>query len=181
MACAWHSNPEQADHYGIHMCAYNDTTSRFGGSTALYETFTESNAGNFGNNLYPPSLKVATIDDQTNVFMVWQDLTEDPNGNIYFVRGWVVEIEAMPDLNSLKVYPNPFKPYEGHTVVNFVYLTQEATIGIFDKSGSLIKTIEETDADGHATWDGNVASGVYVYCITNPQGEKKLGKIAVIR
>jgi hypothetical protein len=50
--------------------------------------------------------------------------------------------------------------------------------------------IEEPDgdgvADGVAIWDGKdkngdkVGSGVYIYCITNPYGERYIGKLAIM-
>lgn len=177
----WHSNTIDVNHYGIYTCGYSDAAGAFTQAQSLINTFTGSTPGPMGNNFYPPALKITVIEDTSNFFLVWQDLSEDPNGNIYCIRGWVEMITAKPNLNSLKVYPNPFKPYAGHTFVNFAYLTERATIRIFDVSGNLVKTIYENDGDGLAIWDGDVASGVYVYCITNPQGEKRLGKIAVIQ
>jgi hypothetical protein len=44
-----------------------------------------------------------------------------------------------------------------------------------------------TDGSGKAVWDTTndsnqaVANGVYLYVVTNPQGEKKTGKVAIIR
>ena len=318
MAVAWHSNPDSADHYGIHMCSYNDTIGKFGKSKIIYNTLTERQAGNFGNNFYPPSLKVGLVDSVTNFFMVWRDLFEDPNGNIYFIRGWVVTTmadldidndslditnnvmdfgqapagpaylkkhfrivntdsednpdsldgpssdsivkiecpgvvlygpnnatidsgfisnipeglsigqsaeleltlfipegtppgdysgtitivgtaadsgetvdsfvvmikgpEPEPNLDSLKVFPNPFKPYQGDRKIYFEGLTNEATITIYDVSGAIVKKIKETDGDGLATWDPKEnASGIYYYVITNPANEVKKGKLAIIK
>lgn len=318
MAVAWHSNPDSANHYGIHMCSYNDTVGNFGGSKTIYNTLTERQSGNFGNNFYPPSLKVELVDSVTNFFMVWRDLFEDPNGNIYFIRGWVVVTmadldidnnaldvednvmdfgqapagpaylkkhfrivntdtsdnpdsldgpssdelvsiecpdfvlnepggatidsgfvsnfpsglgigqsaqleltlfipegtppgdysgtvtivgtasdssetvdtftvmikgpEPEEDLDSLKVFPNPFKPSRGDDKIYFEGLTAEATIIIYDASGAIVKELEEKDGDGLATWDPkDNASGIYYYVITNPDGEVKKGKLAIIK
>ncbi len=318
MVVAWHCNPVAADTFGIYMTAYSDSASAFIPSQSLVNTFTGTTGGNFGNAFYPPSLKVAEVDTVTNFFLVWKDFSEDPSGNIYFVRGWVVktladldvhndsldvsgdvmdlgsvpagppdavgrfflvntdtlmnpdpgdgpsledvanirpdsasllltgpggativcEIVGLPDslgmgeyavpelrtfipegrpqgtyqgtiiiqgegattgepvsetfsvridgpyadasLDSLKVFPNPFKPYAGHDKVYFYGLTGEATIKIYDITGNLIKEIEEADGDGLATWAGDVASGIYVYYIFNSNQSKK-GKLSVIR
>ncbi len=91
------------------------------------------------------------------------------------------------DLNAASVYPNPFKPYRGHTHVTFDGLTARAKIEIFTIAGEKVRTIEETDGDGETRWDvtneegRNLASGVYVYRISNDQGEEKISKLAVIR
>lgn len=319
MVVGWHSNPAAADSFGIYMTAYSDSLGAFIPCQSLASTFTGTSGANFGNAFYPPSLKVALVDTVTNFFLVWQDLSEDLVGNIYFVRGWVVkaladldidndyldvsgnlidlgrvpagppdaigefalvntdslhnpdpedgpslerlvsiepdsaslilvgpggasisvEVWGLPQsleigqlttaevrtfipegrptgvyegtvviqgegadsgelvfdsftvriegpyadqsLDSLKVFPIPYKPSAGHTTVYFYGLTQEATVRIYDINGNLVEEIEESDGDGLATWDGDVASGIYVYHISNPQGEKKLGKLSVIR
>jgi hypothetical protein len=85
------------------------------------------------------------------------------------------------DLENLKVFPNPYKPYIGHTVVNFEGLPAQATVKIFDIKGRLVKEIAESNGDGLATWTPEAASGVYIYLVTNPQGAKKTGKIAILR
>ncbi|MFH1859710.1 MAG: Ig-like domain-containing protein [bacterium] len=100
-------------------------------------------------------------------------------------------------LKKVIVYPNPFMPnstsgnteiiFGGDKVPQEYRLTSQATIEIFHIAGELIKVIEETDGDGKATWDGRndagerVASGIYIYLITNPRGEKVMGKIGIIR
>ena len=50
-----------------------------------------------------------------------------------------------------------------------------------------MRELEETDNDGIFLWDAKnssgdkAASGVYLYLITDPAGNKKTGKFAVIR
>jgi len=54
-------------------------------------------------------------------------------------------------------------------------------------SGELVFEHEETDSSGMYGWDivnsqgTKVASGVYIYLITNDRGEKKTGKLAIIK
>ncbi len=181
MVVGWHSNPSDSSSFGIHMTAYSDSLGAFTPSQSLANTFTGTSGANFGNSFYPPSLKVAQVDTVTNFFLVWQDFSEDPLGNIYFVRGRVVKALAAPNLDYVRVYPNPYKPYAGHQTINFSDITAEATVKIYDISGNLIEEIVENDGDGRATWDGSVSSGIYIYYISNPQGEKRLGKLSVIR
>ena len=45
----------------------------------------------------------------------------------------------------------------------------------------LLATIEESNGDGLATWAPEAASGVYLWSVTNPLGQKKTGKIAILR
>ncbi|MEW6607172.1 MAG: cohesin domain-containing protein [bacterium] len=104
---------------------------------------------------------------------------------------------APSTLGNVAVYPNPFKPNSGlgHEYITFGSkreisrrLTSYATIKIYTVAGDLVKTLEVTPQDnGQKIWyadndSGNkVASGVYIYLITNPQGEKCIGKLAIIR
>jgi hypothetical protein len=105
MVAAWHSNPTDAASYGIHMAAYNDTITRFSNSQTLLHTFTGTTAGPQGNNFYAPSLFVTEFitatDTTTDFFLVWQDFYEDTTGgNIYSVRGRVVEVLADLDVDN---------------------------------------------------------------------------------
>jgi len=87
-------------------------------------------------------------------------------------------------LTNVTGYPNPFVPGSG--VFTFKYLTEEATIRIYNVAGELVRTVPKP-AGSSASWDGEndsgdiVASGVYVYIITNIAGEKATGKIMVIK
>ncbi|MGB9720122.1 MAG: sialidase family protein [bacterium] len=101
MVAAWHDDPEKDNKYGIHMSAYLDSIGRFSNSQALYNTYTGTSGANFGNAFYSPSLFVTMIDSVTNFFIVWQDFSEDlTGGNIYSVRGWVLEMLADIDVDN---------------------------------------------------------------------------------
>jgi len=90
------------------------------------------------------------------------------------------------NLESLIVYPNPFKPGVSHTKITFAGLTLKATIRIFTLAGELVK---KQDVSGQYSWDWDVkntdgdelARGIYVWVVTNPAGEKRTGKIAIIK
>jgi len=107
MVAAWHDDPERDGSYGIHLAAYSDTAGRFSTSHSLIQTYTGRDGGNFGNAFYSPSLFVrASIDTVepdtvTNFYLVWQDFREDSlGGNIYSVRGKVVDIEGDIDVDN---------------------------------------------------------------------------------
>lgn len=95
-------------------------------------------------------------------------------------------IVSLPDLESLIVYPNPFRSTK-HTQVTFEGLTTDVNIRIFTFSGELIYKAQIT---GQFNWKWNVkntqgekvARGIYFYLITdNNTGTKKTGKIAIIK
>lgn len=100
-----------------------------------------------------------------------------------------ITLEASSDLNEVRVYPNPYKPNSGlgHTKITFDNLTGKAKIKIFNIASELVRTLEEEDNDGRKEWDADndsnekLASGVYIYLLTNDNGQKKIGKLAIIR
>ncbi|MBA7634852.1 hypothetical protein ES703_42450 [subsurface metagenome] len=85
-------------------------------------------------------------------------------------------------LRDLKVYPNPFDLSRGHTQLAFTELTPDARVRIFTLAGELVVDSGELGGQGTWTWDVNeVARGIYIYLVTNSQGEKKIVKIAVVK
>jgi len=90
------------------------------------------------------------------------------------------------NLEDLIVYPNPFEPTRGHSGIVFAGLTIDANIRIFDLNGREILR-KDTIWQRNWNWDARneqgqaVARGIYIYLVTNSQGEKKIGKIAVIK
>jgi len=324
---AWHDNNNPGGRFGIHMAAYSDSLGIFSTASSLLNTYTENSSGAFGTNLYPPSLYVTVIDSVTNLFLVWQDYTHDayPNGNIYSVRGWLVDVlgdidvygdsldvkkdtiylgrrpagppyargrfvfantdsahnpdtldgpsledldsvrapmftlrgpnnaiidsgmvfgvpeslkigtvvtcsvgvfipqgsppgtyvgmvtikghgkislgecydtffvkidgpYARPNLDSLRVFPIPFKPLRNprHHAIYFYGLTNDTWVRVYDIAGAKVWEHHETDGDGLASWDAKidgkeVANGIYIYYIATSSGEKKKGKLSIIR
>jgi len=94
---------------------------------------------------------------------------------------------AYPGLDSVIVYPNPFQARAGHTVIYFGNLTASARIRIYKMTGELVSEKDVSAVDGKAAWDvtnndGNaVADGLYIYLVTNDDGQKKTGKVAILR
>lgn len=101
------------------------------------------------------------------------------------------------DLSNVIVYPNPYKPGSGTAYDNtslgrgmiFSHLTPSARIRVYNVAGELVAEREESDGDGMFLWDTcndageRVASGVYIYYVTGPDGsgQKARGKLAIIR
>ena len=102
----------------------------------------------------------------------------------HFSKFAIVQASAAADLNSVKVYPNPFNFRTAPGGMTIANLTASATIKIYNVAGELIKTVSYTSANGQTSWNGKndsssmVASGVYIMYINAPEGTKKL-KVAV--
>ncbi len=127
----------------------------------------------------------------TQVLTLNQNVVCDPNADLIAstTSDGLVTIEVpgvSRDYSQVKVYPNPVKSIDGHVQVIFMDLTENTTIKIYKISGEVVKEIKE-QIGGMAVWDGKnntgkeVASGVYLYLIKNKAGDKKTGKIAVVR
>jgi len=96
-------------------------------------------------------------------------------------------IPPAPDIGDIDVYPNPFVGKK-HLQVTFNKIPDGAKIFIYSVSLKKIRTIDEVEESTHrAFWDGKdrngkpIDSGIYIYLIVDKSGNKKTGKIAVIR
>jgi len=88
-------------------------------------------------------------------------------------------------LDSVKVFPNPWRGDRHTASITFNGLPTGATVKIFTISGHLVRDLGENG--GQILWDrrnssdDTVASGTYVYLITDPRGGQRKGKLAVIK
>jgi hypothetical protein len=90
------------------------------------------------------------------------------------------------NLSAVKVYPNPWrKDKHGTHPITFANLSPNCTVKIFTVSGRQVR--ELSAPAGIVTWDlatdggDRAASGIYLYLITDGQGNKVRGKIGVVR
>lgn len=90
-------------------------------------------------------------------------------------------------LNNVVVFPNPFRVDRGHTKMTFDFLTAGSRVRLYDLSGELVTELTDEDGDGQVTWattnDGGekVASGIYLYMVTDASGQKHVGRLGVVR
>ena len=84
------------------------------------------------------------------------------------------------------VFPNPFNPGKGEKV-KFQGLINNVSISIYNLAGDIAWEKHAVDLSTAILWDGRnkdnepVASGTYIYIITDADGnKKKTGKVAVI-
>lgn len=94
---------------------------------------------------------------------------------------------------NVYAYPNPFNPEKGSASIRYsLSKDANATIEIYDANSDLVATIikdqpKEKAVEYSEHWDGRnkrgdvVANGIYFYLITTTNGEKAVGKIAVLR
>jgi hypothetical protein len=92
---------------------------------------------------------------------------------------------ASTDLSSLQVVPNPWRSdrHSGHPIT-FYQLAANSHIELFTASGHRVRSL---DGSGQVSWNldndsgESVASGIYLYLVTDASGQKNRGKLAVIR
>jgi hypothetical protein len=102
-------------------------------------------------------------------------------------------VAAVKLLDQVYAVPNPFvskSGFEGigmEDAVGFYGLPEKCTIKIFSYAGQLVETIHH-DADRFSTaWfqitrnRQDIASGVYVYVVETPDGDRTTGKLIVVK
>jgi len=72
--------------------------------------------------------------------------------------------------------------------INFIHLTFNASLKVYNLSGELVWEAEKNDGSDRIEWNGlknmsgqKLASGIYLYIIQNSDGQRKNGKLAVLR
>jgi hypothetical protein len=97
------------------------------------------------------------------------------------------------DLSEIRVVPNPYivgaewEELQNVHQIRFMFLPPVCTINIYTLSGEKVRSISHDDYSGDELWnitnESNqaVAYGVYVYVVATPQGDKHVGKFAIIR
>ncbi len=92
---------------------------------------------------------------------------------------------AMADNSAVRVFPNPWRSDRHSTPITFDQMSVNSIIKIFTLSGHLVRQLPAPT--GQTSWDlkndhsDRVASGIYIYLITNDLSQKVRGKLAVIR
>lgn len=103
-------------------------------------------------------------------------------------------ISSVEVLGEVNVVPNPFLGQSGFVgsgevdeQIGFYGLPEKCTIRIFSYSGQLVETIEHdeplyTTAWFQVTRNGqDVASGIYFYVVSTPDGQQSNGKFVIIK
>ncbi|MFH0883057.1 MAG: hypothetical protein V2A56_08725 [bacterium] len=97
------------------------------------------------------------------------------------------------NLDNVNVVPNPYKGTASFEAryqnrISFINLPDRCKISIFSLTGDLIDEIWKNDGQaGDASWDlisrnnQSVVSGLYLYVVETPGGDKKIGKFLIIR
>lgn len=97
------------------------------------------------------------------------------------------------DLNKIRVVPDPYivsnewETSQFGKKLMFNHLPNECKISIYTVAGDFIIDIYHQDNTGYQFWDMRtfndqyIAYGLYVYVVSTPSGQKKVGKFLVIK
>lgn len=110
------------------------------------------------------------------------------------VTRFETQLGSVSELGDVHVVPNPFVVNSGFggasessLRIGFYGLPAQATIRIFSFSGQLVQTIEHDNPTYSVAFlqetrnDQRMASGVYFFVVTTPEGEQTTGKFVIIR
>jgi len=152
----------------------------------------------------PDTLKIFYLNESTNEW----ELVEGEQVIDKLSRTVSVEVEHFSiyrlfsvvdfasDLDAVRVFPNPYIGNDGvaengedsdplRNMVKFENLTSSSVIRIYTISGELVDRFEVSSAsqDWHLKNmnDARIASGIYIYLITDDKGNSKRGRITVVR
>ncbi len=123
---------------------------------------------------------VTSVDDQNN--------ESGKTNMILFAK----KIHSVAKMGKVYVTPNPFISESGFPgqpkAIQFLGLPAKCTIRIFTYAGQLVETIEHTDEDSFSSTffqisrnRQEIASGLYLYVVTTPEGDMSKGKFVVIK
>jgi len=102
----------------------------------------------------------------------------------------IFPINASSDFETVKVFPQPYKPATAFGgTVKFINLPLKTTVRIFTVDGHVVRTLttESVGDAGWVTWDGTnetgevVVSGMYFYVMTADGPGTKRGKLVLLR
>jgi hypothetical protein len=112
--------------------------------------------------------------------------TPGPGGGLSGNQTFTILSSSMQNLAQIKVFPNPLNLKSASIpMFNFANIPANSHIRIFTVSGHWVKNID--NANGVANWDLTndsgqaVASGVYLYLVTDNQGDTQRGVLALVR
>jgi len=145
----------------------------------FYEYFDEDPVFKLGELRY---YSVVSVDDKGN-FSGRTNITRHEKN-----------VGAVDKMAEVFVAPNPFNIESGfggkvgaEDKIGFYGLPEKCTIRIFSYGGQLIQTIEHDEPVYTTAWfqvtrnEQEIASGIYLYVITTPDGDRASGKFIIVK
>jgi hypothetical protein len=149
----------------------------------------------------PSGLEIFTLADNSIIWVPLPSVVDTVNHLVtaytpHFSTFAILTPGGMPapDLNSVRVYPIPYRPNSGNpnlgggdTGIVFDQLPASASIKIYTVSGQLVTSKDASSPTGGVSWDArndrgrDVASGLYIAVISSPGNKSVVKKLLIIR
>ena len=90
------------------------------------------------------------------------------------------------DLSSVHPYPNPVRVRDGTETIRFPDPNGDIRVRIYTMAGRHVITLEN-QGSFEVVWDlrnakgGSVGGGIYIWIATNSKGDRRLGRLAIIK
>jgi hypothetical protein len=145
-----------------------------------------------GTSIFEKDIKVFTFDENTGLWEVVESQQIDYEKNMCIIEVrhfsyFAFYTSMSEDFVDTKVYPNPFKPSEGHTYIKFDTLPYGTDIHIYTIAGEMVWKKEDITGS-EVIWDEGVnsfghklASGLYMCLLTDDIGDKRMLKLVILR
>ncbi|MDD5688390.1 MAG: hypothetical protein PHE88_11240, partial [Elusimicrobia bacterium] len=111
-------------------------------------------------------------------------------GSNHLSKFALLESALVMDLSNIKVYPNPYNPTTSlHGKLKVTNLPMNSVLKLYSVAGRFVRELKEVDYGnlGWLEWDGKnnkgdeVGRGIYLYQIEDAAGNKKTGKIGLVK
>ncbi len=143
-----------------------------------------------GTTINVDDLKVCRLDESAETWGEVVDGTNEVDKENKVVKAQVkhfstysIGAPSLADLSSLRIYPNPVNFSKSvRNTLKFGNVPQNTKVEIYDVTGRLVRSLS---GDNNIEWDGrnssgsNVSMGLYIYMLTDGNGNQKTGKIGV--
>ncbi|MEW6679415.1 MAG: T9SS type A sorting domain-containing protein [bacterium] len=131
-----------------------------------------ADGGNLGDSgdPFPGTTRNFLIDDYTSPSLRYFDGSPS---------GFKIEF-LIPHIPKAKVFPNPINLNQTKRV--FFEVERGGEVYIYNIKGENIKYLLDSQNIGRIYWDiENIASGVYIFMVTDKEGNRSFGKIGIIK
>lgn len=143
-----------------------------------------------GNSVFKPA--VAPSDGDQFTIKTYKPFRKDIRYEFNTKKAQFVRDQNI-DIDKIRVVPDPYivsnvwETNQFGKKLMFTHLPNECKISIFTVAGDHIADIDHNNNNGYEYWDMRtsndqyIAYGMYVYVVSVPNGQKKIGKFLVIK
>jgi hypothetical protein len=156
---------------------------QYGPSAVSYGSISNENSDlNTGHSISITGLTPETLYHYT---VISRDAIGNESISLDKTFATLSETEEPKEEIDAKAYPNPYSPSKGNSMRFSVDTTTGGEVKIYTISGKLVKKLLIASGESEVDWnvlneEGNdIIAGLYLYTVTDGNGNKKTGKLAI--